>query len=169
MSHEILTPPQFGERPSQSRKQIGLRTKILDRISSDDHQKVFIEIHATSDLRIPRQWFGYLEMELEAHIWRTSRVHEYYSHTKYERLTPSLNTRTAIVIFLSSKTGWANTVTTHQYTVYITNSTPKSMFKKIVRFLGAISFATQVLRFYLHNIHIIPNMQKIRFFIKIVF
>ena len=164
MSHEILTPPQLGERASQSRTQIGLRTKILDRISSDDHQKVFIEIHATSDLRIPRQWFGYLEMELEAHIWRTSRVHEYYSPTKYERLTPSLNTRTAIVIFLSSKARWANTVTTHQYTVYITNSTPKPML-----FLGAISFATQVLRFYLHNIHIIPNMQKIRFFIKIVF
>ena len=38
--------------------------------------------------------FGHLEKELEAHIWRVSRAHEYYLHAKYELLTPSLDDRT---------------------------------------------------------------------------
>ena len=39
-------------------------------------------------------WFDHLKMELEAHTWRASSTHVYYSHTKYELLTPSLNGRT---------------------------------------------------------------------------
>ena len=48
-------------------------------------------------------WFDHFEMELEAHIWCVSSTDETYSHTKYELLTPSGDSRTRISFFARGK------------------------------------------------------------------
>ena len=61
---------------------------VLDTISRETLQKVFIKSGKTSAWTMMNFMFEHLEMELDTHIWTPSRVHEYYKYTKYEPPTP---------------------------------------------------------------------------------
>ena len=70
---------------------------------SASYVAVFSSVSVRYHEQKKRFWFDYLQTELEAHIWCVSRSHQYYSHTKYELLTPSRNGRTRISIIESEK------------------------------------------------------------------
>ena len=70
---------------------------------SASYEQCFLAYPYATTSKKMRFWY-YLQTELEAHIWCVSRSHQYYSHTKYELLTPSRNGRTRISIFLVRET-----------------------------------------------------------------